>query len=253
MRSFRDIAPEGLYDLHSHLLPGLDDGAADLEESHVMLRRFKELGYVTVVATPHFDNSSLMPSVSIQKELITQLSSIREDTVPELLTGAEIIFDDVFFENEKQRNLPQIGKGRVYLIEFSFSPGTIPLHVEDFAFRFRVKGGTLILSHPERFSDFQRDPERLALLSRAGVLLQIDLMSLAGKYGRKAKRMASTLLEEGKADLVSSDLHHPGELRGLGESLRELAELGEEEFVRLTSLNPRLILEGRLDEVVRDV
>ncbi|MCP4600631.1 MAG: hypothetical protein GY847_08890 [Proteobacteria bacterium] len=247
---FHKIAPRGLYDLHSHILPGVDDGAADLNESMAMLDGLAALGYVRVAATPHFNSNELKPDKATQETLILELKAQREDRGPEILTGAEILFDDLFLNEEEQGNLPRIGNERTYLIEFGFSPGSVPIRVEEAFFRFQVKGGTLILAHPERTPDFQRDPERIKSICRAGVLLQVDLVSLAGKFGGAAKKMGYELIDEGLVDIVASDLHALGDLEKIQYALKELADRDGDEFERMASTNPRLILEGLPDEVV---
>ncbi len=249
--SFRELAPEGLCDLHTHILPGLDDGAANMDESMTMLDRLEQLGYVSVVTTPHFVCQTLTPSVETQAGLIKEIEKRRGKQHPALSAGAEIYFDDTFMAEEEKGGLPRIGQERIYLIEFGFNPGSVPLSIEETFFRFQVRGGTLVLAHPERIPDLMRDPARLKLVSRAGALLQIDVMSLAGKYGSAAKKLALRLVEEGEADLVASDVHSSNDLPSLEHALRDLADWDEAEFRRLASSNPLRILDGRVDEVVR--
>ncbi len=249
--SFRELAPKGLVDLHSHILPGLDDGPSSSHETITILDGMANLGYVSVACTPHFNNDALTPDTSTQEKLVQEISSRRSNKLPELQTGAEVLFDDTFLPLEEQGRIPRIGSGRVYLIEFGFNPGSVPPGIEEMIFRFQVKEGTLILAHPERNADFVRDPSRLEQVAHAGALLQIDLLSLCAKYGRKTKRIAWEFLEEGLADIVASDLHSQAELSGLERALRDLSDWDKEEFVRLASTNPLKILKGRTNEVLR--
>ncbi len=250
--SSKTAPSEGLYDLHSHILPGVDDGAVDMDESHAMLDGLAELGYVLVAATPHFNSIDLMPDVATQEELIEELRTGRSGRGPEIGTGAEIVFDDLFLREEEQGNIPRIGGERVYLVEFGFGPGSVPPRVEEAFFFFFVKGGNLILAHPERVPDFQRDPARLKPVYNSGAFLQVDLLSLDGKHGSTAKRMAFDLIDEGLVDIVSSDLHSPSDLDGLSRALKELNDWNRDEFIRLVSLNPKAILEGRPNAVIRN-
>ncbi|MCP4678689.1 MAG: hypothetical protein GY854_24900 [Deltaproteobacteria bacterium] len=249
--SYKEIAPKGLIDLHSHVLPGLDDGPAGSDESIAILDGMAALGYVSVACTPHFNNDALIPDTATQEKLIAEIATRRNDKPPELLTGAEVLFDDRFLAAEGQGRIPRIGSGRIYLIEFGFNPGSVPPGIEEMFFRFQIKEGTLILAHPERIPDFVRDTSLLEQVAHAGAILQIDLLSLAAKYGRRTRRKAWEFLEEGLADIVASDLHSQAELSGLDRALRDLADWDREEFVRLASSNPLKILEGRPNEVLR--
>jgi len=249
--SFREIVPKGLIDLHSHILPGVDDGPASSHETIAILDGMAALGYVSVACTPHFNNDALTPDTPTQEGLILEIASRRSNKPPDLLTGAEVLFDDRFILAEEQGRIPRIGSGRTYLIEFGFNPGSVPPGIEEMFFRFQVREGTFILAHPERNPDFVRDPSRLEQVAHAGALLQIDLLSLSGKYGRKTRRTAWEFLEEGLADIVASDLHSQAELNGLERALKDLAEWDKEEFVRLASSNPLKILQDRPNEVLR--
>ena len=115
----------------------------------------------------------------------------------------------------------------------------------------RNEGVSLVLAHPERFYDLLRHPSRIETLHRAGMMLQVDLLSLSGKNGRSSKRFAEELLESGMVDFVASDLHRAQELTDLARALDILAKKDANEFLRLTSTNPRRLLEGRVEEVVR--
>jgi protein-tyrosine phosphatase len=245
--SFAEISPGGLFDAHAHLLPGLDDGPADLDESGVILDGLEALGYTAVAATPHFNNSTCTPDRETQQALIARLEQRRPGRGPVIHTGAEIIFDDQFGANEKNGVLPGIAGKRTYLVELGFIPGSLPPRLEAFVFGQTIKGITLILAHPERFPDLQEPFDKLRVLRRAGLLMQVDLLSLSGKYGRRVKKKAEKLLDEGLADLVASDLHRAHELPDLERALATLARRDADEFIRLTSTNPRALLAGNPD------
>lgn len=245
----------GFVDLHSHVLPGIDDGAANLEESMLLLDGMARLGYETVVATPHFDNGSLSPGVQQQQLLIEQLNAARQGRAPAVLTGAEIPFDEQFMSRARAGQLPMLGPGPhsgsepVYLLEFGFQPGSVPLGIEEALFRFQIKQGKIVVAHPERISDFQRDLNRPLLLIRSGCLLQVDLMSLAGHYGQPALRAARQLLEHGHVHLLASDVHKPQDLEDLEAAIDHVLEWDENQGMKLLGNNPRKVIDGLLDEI----
>jgi protein-tyrosine phosphatase len=236
------------FDLHSHVLPGLDDGASDFDESIAMLDGLAALGCKCVASTPHFDIAALSPDKSEQENLIAEISSRRQGRPPRVITGAEVIFGDLFLIEEEKGNVPRIGESRLYVVEFHFNQGSVPSNAEDGFFRFQVKGGALILAHPERIPDLQKDSARMRAMRNAGAFLQVDLLSLSGKYGDLAKKTALDLIEEGAVDIVSSDLHSADDLEGLGRALDQLAKWNLSDLVRLASTNPKLLLAGRAEE-----
>ena len=247
--SFIELAPAGLCDIHAHILPGLDDGAQNLSETLEMLKGMAELGYTLIVATPHFNLASMSPRQGDQQSLIAEIQDHHGLTGLRILPGAEIEFNEVFLAEEKTGKIPRIGSERTYLVEFGFSPGSVPLGIADVFFRFRAQGGNLIVAHPERAPDFQSNPHKIDQLRHLGALVQVDLTSLSGRYGATVERMARKLIEEGRADLVASDIHQPADLKRLSRTLEELAKRDEISFVRLASTHPHLIAAGRFDEV----
>ena len=249
--SFGSYAPNGLFDLHSHVLWGLDDGASDIDESVDMLDKLKRLGFVKVASTPHFNNLEETPSCEQQQTLITSLESKRGHDRPDICVGAEIIFDDIFLNKEKDGVVPGICGRPIYLVEFGFLPNSVPLGAEDLSFRFHLKDKQLILAHPERIPDLQRDAGKVEALHRSGMLFQLDVMSLAGKYGRTARQTAVRMLESGVIDVAATDLHHARDIDTLEAAISALLDMDEKLFERLFSTTPSLIYEGRLNEIVQ--
>ncbi|MCP4692011.1 MAG: hypothetical protein GY859_28455 [Desulfobacterales bacterium] len=245
------MATDGLYDIHTHIFPGFDDGAQNLDETVAMLDGLESLGYVCVAATSHYSRSDEMPDLKTQTGLIEKIVQKRGRSAPEVVTGAEIFFDDTFFSLEQQGTLPRVGKGRAYLVEFGLREGGVPPGIEEVVFNLCESGVTLVLAHPERFSDFKRDRSRLEVFYQAGMLIQVDLLSFVGAHGGAAKMLARFLYDKGVIDFVASDLHRPDEIANLERALEKLAGMDRGEFIRLASENPRRVLEGRSDEVKR--
>jgi protein-tyrosine phosphatase len=240
-----------MVDIHSHVLPGVDDGARDWDDAEAMLDGLAALGFTRVAATPHFDNRALSPPLETIGELADGLRARRGERTPEILTGAEVPFDDLFLAKESAGAIPTLGGARTYLVELGFAPGSAPRGIEERFFRFTVQGGTLILAHPERCPDLQKDLARVEGLAHSGTLMQVDLTALGGKHGREARKVALELLERGLADIVASDLHATADLPLVSSALGELASWDSQELVRLASTNPGRVLAGRAGEVIR--
>lgn len=243
--AFTDVAPGGLHDIHSHVLPGVDDGAADHDESHAMLDGLADLGYARVAATPHQHHGVFETHA---REHIVRVCNLLEGQrgarPPRIVPGAEIWFDERVLEPQSGEALPGYGSSRTLLVEFGGQPGSLPRGLETLVFKLGLRSAVLVIAHPERYPDIQRDPERLAPLRLAGAVIQVDLLSLVGGYGGRARDAAWGLVESGAADAVATDLHRAADLPAVRRSLGELLEWDPDEFVRLASTNPAAILDG---------
>ena len=245
------IPPAGFQDLHNHLMPGVDDGAADMDETQQLLDELARLGYRRLAVTPHY-NPELFgaPGPDEVRAAVGAINQVRNERAPTVLPGAEIQLDDRFFEQVQAGELPGIADTPTYLVEFGHGYGTVPHGFEELLFRLRAKEIQLIIAHVERYADVQRDPARLEPLRRGGALVQVNLLSLVGKYGRGPRRTAWHLIESRAADLVATDLHGTADLEPLRRALVELGEHDPGELERLASVNPAAVLDGEPWEVI---
>ncbi len=248
---FERAAPEGLVDLHNHLLPGLDDGARNIEESVEMADGLARFGFVAVAATPHFKSRKGVPDPDLQMTHIRQIAARRGERPPGIHPGGETLFDEDFINAEEQGLVPSLAEKPTYLVEFGMGPARVPLGVESVLDRLSKQGKILILAHPERCADFQRSLTRLMDMRAIGVFLQLDVMSLVERNGDASREAAYHLLEGGLADLAATDIHRGEDLPMVGAALEALLDWDAGEFQRLFSRNPRRVLESRAEEVER--
>lgn len=248
---FAASAPEGLHDLHNHILPGLDDGSQSLEESLEMADGLARLGFVELVATPHFSSRKGQPGRELQMARIRQIAARRREAPPHIRPGGEILFDEAFIEAEKQGLAPSLAVSPTYLVELGLGPAMVPLGAESALDRIVMQGKSLILAHPERCADFQRNLARLADMRAVGLLVQLDVMSLVGRNGDASRETAYRILEEGLADVAATDIHRRQDLPMVEAALEALFDWDAGEFQRLFSRNPRRVLESRPEEVDR--
>ncbi|MFC5412182.1 tyrosine-protein phosphatase [Larkinella bovis] len=224
-------------DIHSHLIPGIDDGVPDLETALTCLRSFQELGYKKVVTTPHvlrdyYPNSS----DTIRQGLETLRRAVAEtDLTIQVEAAAEYLIDDHFVTLLKSKDLLTFGANYV-LVELSFA--NAPLNLEDIIFQIQTNGYKPILAHPERYSYLKDHMERFGKLKDKGCLFQLNLLSLAGQYGGRVQQFARQLLDESLIDFVGSDLHRPRDAEKLTQLLqsKELAGLASHTFLNSTLL-----------------
>jgi protein-tyrosine phosphatase len=239
-------------DLHSHILPGIDDGASDMAMAVAMARRARALGLCTVIATPHVDGSYDTRAATIKTaadELNQELA--HQGVALDVLPGAEIAAHRLADLDAGELNELGLGGGPYLLIEAPLSPvaGDFELFIDG----RRTPDRRFVLAHPERSPVLQRDPERLRRLVLDGTLVSITAGSLSGRFGRSVQRFAIELLEEGLVHNVASDMHDltrraPGisqHLRTAAEELPGLSGLGD----WLTNEVPRAIIAGDPVEV----
>ena len=236
-----------MIDLHSHILPGLDDGPATMEGSLELARAAVDAGTRTILATPHINDDLRIGPARIAAGLDELRPALAEAAIPlEVLAGGEIaIWRLPDLDDETLRGLA-LGGGPYLLVESPFSP--VVGDFEPIVLDLHARGHRVLLAHPERCPAFQRDPERLRRLVDAGVLVQITAGSMSGGFGSTARRAAVTLLRSALVHVVASDAHdhvkRPPGLRAAFPGLeRELPGL-EAQAAWLTELVPRAVLDG---------
>ena len=202
-------------DMHSHILPGIDDGSRDLEMSLDLVRGMKALGYQKLIATPHIMWDMYRNTPDIIKGKLDILRKAVEDAKIdiELHAAAEYFLDEHVEELlSKKEQLLTISENKV-LVEFSMAFPS--LNIKDILFEMQMQGYQPVIAHPERYVYLQRNKEFYAELRDLGCMLQLNLLALTGHYGKSVNELAQYLLKNDFYDLVGTDLHHFGHLEGL--------------------------------------
>jgi protein-tyrosine phosphatase len=226
-------------DLHSHVLPGVDDGAKDLDETMQILRDAAADGTQTIAATPHVRHD--YPTAPETMEAgVSEVRAAAEGIVS-VLPGGEI---DLLELDRPLEELTRFGLGgnpKYLLLEMPYLGWPLALHDE--IFRLRAAGITPVLAHPERNPEVQERPELLEQTDAGGALVQLTAASVDGRHGRGPQRCARTLLSRQLAHLMASDAHGPGiRAVGMGNAVRALDDSVLARW--LTFEVPRTIIEG---------
>lgn len=193
---------DGFTDWHSHILPGVDDGIAKLEDSLAVLKRYEEAGIRKIWLTPHVMEDFPNTPDSL-RERFGELKEAYNGNI-ELRLASENMLDSLFEERlEKNEFLPIGEDGKHLLVETSYM--NPPYAMEDMIEKAQSLGYTLILAHPERYrymeeADYRQWKDR-------GLLFQTNFMSLVEAYGETARKKAEWLLKEGMIDICGSDVH----------------------------------------------
>lgn len=192
------------HDMHAHLLPGLDDGVKTLEEALKLLEKMRGLGIERFSLTPHVAYPAMPNTGEDIQTALAILQKARPDIPIE--AGAEYrVGEEVFQLAEEGKMLPF--HQQYILIENSFLAESI--HLESLIFLLRSKGFIPVLAHPERYKFYYSHfLNKCQDLIRKGCLLQLNLLSLAGFYGKETEKIAWQLLKSGMVSFVGSDVHH---------------------------------------------
>ncbi len=218
-------------DMHSHLLPGIDDGSPDLDTSVQLIKGLLELGFKKLITTPHimwdmYQNTR--EDVLRQFELLNDRLE-KERINVEIKPAAEYFLDDNLKKLLANKEpLLTIGNDLV-LVEFSMA--SEPLDFKELLFDMQMQGYRPIIAHPERYVYHERNKEFFEDLKIAGYLFQLNIMSLAGTYGKSVNELARYFIKHQYYDLAGTDLHNLQQLTHLHSSsithgLKELIESG---------------------------
>jgi len=198
-----------MIDLHSHILPDIDDGASTTEDSLAMARIAVDNGTTVIAATPHVIEGQWLPEwatiVSLCEEL--RLSLRRENIALDIIPGAEVALNMDILDLVEGPGPYCINGGNYMLVEL---PAThIPHYTDEFFFTLQARGISPILAHPERHPEIARNPGLVAEWVNKGILMQMNGPSLVGKMGERAMKTAEVLLNSNLIHFTGSDAHSP--------------------------------------------
>jgi protein-tyrosine phosphatase len=235
-----------MIDLHCHILPGVDDGPKNLDESLEMVRIFIKAGYRQVVATPHqVPGTTWMLSVEEIRNKLAELNQAMKIEGMELdvLPGMEIAFDPLIPGLLEKGQLLTLGKTSYVLIETPFQQ--LPLGWEQVVFAILSKGYFILMAHPERCTQLAAGLQLVDRLIESGVYLQVNWDSFLGYHGRAALRMAHYLAENGYIHCLATDSHNPQERHAAHVKLavaKIKKVIGRDNLQRIASENPLRVL-----------
>lgn len=204
-----DLIPSGYVDIHSHILPGIDDGAKTLEDTEFLLEEMKQLGFTKVITTPHTMSTVWENTPETIKNALTKVES--KLTLPfEIQAASEYLLDESVINKAKNGELLTL-KGNFALVELSYL--NAPIQLYDFLYQLQLAGYHVVLAHPERYSYFHSNKKEYQKLKKAGCLFQLNLLSTVGYYGKDVAETAKYLLKKDLYDFTGSDIHHKNHIK----------------------------------------
>lgn len=193
-------------DMHSHLIPGIDDGSQSLEQSIEIIRAFKNLGYQKIITTPHImcDYYKNTPEIILSGLEKLRAELTRLNISIEIEAAAEYNLDDGLEKIIDDKQLLTFSNNHV-LFELPFMQE--PQNFQEIVFKLQTQGYKPILAHPERYSYWHKNFEKYEELKAKGILLQVNLLSLTGHYSPEVKKIAERMVDADLVDLVGTDCH----------------------------------------------
>lgn len=242
-----------MFDMHLHILYGIDDGPTTMEESIQLAQALVQEGIHSAIATPHYNDEFLQRSAAeIQERVSTiQQELVRREIPLRLFTGHEALIKPGLVEDIRCGRLATLNNSRYLLLEF-WNSTWLP-ETDRVIFELQAYGIVPVIAHPERYRAIQQDPNRLAALTKKGILTQLTASSLVGTQGNTTQRTAENLLKKGLIHCIASDAHGihkrpPGVVRGLQ---RAVQLVGRERVYQMTELWPEMIVNNASPDLLQ--
>jgi protein-tyrosine phosphatase len=237
-----------MIDIHAHVLPGLDDGPANMGEALALVRAAVDNGIDTIIATPHMLDGIYNATRDGIFAALAELNDVIDEhgLVVTILAGGDVHAETEVPDLLRRGDLVTVAdRGKHLMLELP--PDVVPRELDQLLFSMQLQGVRPIISHPERNRVIQEDPNQLLSLVQAGGLTQITAASVVGDFGRRVQTCAETLLDRRMAHFVATDMH---DLRGrkpkLAEAAARMTELvGEDETNEILRERPEALIHGK--------
>ena len=215
----KDLIPDNHVDIHSHLLPGIDDGAKTFEDTLRLTKALQSFGISQIITTPHvmqhiWENSTVQIDA---KKASTVIELEKHQIKTPFRAAAEYMLDDNFVQLFQAGDLLPL-KGKHVLVEMSYI--NAPIQLYSILFDLQVAGYIPVLAHPERYLFYHHNFDEYLKLKRSGCFFQLNLLSVTGYYGEGITKISEKLLQKGMYDFVGSDVHHDNHVAAFGQKIK---------------------------------
>lgn len=240
-----------MIDFHSHIIPNIDDGAKNVEQTFNMLREAAEAGFDGVVATSHYmENCYESPSEERKVWLDAISQGLEKDNVNiNLYLGSEVYFSKDILHLIETKRVSTINNSRYILFEFPMN--TKPMGIDDVIFSLLEHKYIPILAHPERYTFVQENPNIICSLIEKGVLMQSNYGSILGQYGSKAQIVLEKMLKNNLVNFLGSDAHRDKSIyTKIDKASSKIKDIiGKKAFDEITHYNPIKVIKNEVIEI----
>lgn len=209
--TLKELIPRGFVDIHSHILPGIDDGAKNIKESSKLISEMKKLGFSKIIASPHTypglynnTNKSILDSYNKIKDLDCHIEY-----------SSEYLIGEYLIRMAEEKSILTI-KDNYVLVEMSYLGR--PSSMEEVIFKLIINGYSPVLAHPERYTYIHDNYKSYYNLKSRGCKFQLNLLSLSGHYGKNILKVSEKLLNDNLIDFIGSDVHNLNDIIKINES-----------------------------------
>ena len=240
-----------MIDFHTHIIPNIDDGSRNIEETFNLIKEAKEVGFDGIVLTSHYIENYYETNVPERDMLVKVISdSLREKKIDmNLYLANEIYISDNIMDLLIKRKASTINNSSYVLFEMPLNAE--PLNLYDVIYSMQENKLIPVLAHPERYSFIQKSPEIIYDLVQKGVLMQSNYGSILRQYGEKAQIIVKKFLEADLIHFLGSDVHRQNTIyKRIPEALDKIEEIvGREKLEELTTINPKLAINNKRIEI----
>lgn len=236
-----------MIDMHCHILNNIDDGSRSFSQSIEMAKKASDLGYTKIFATPHYIKDSLEPNKEDINLKIDELNKtlLKEGINLLIYVGNEVYFTDDVLEVISDKKIYTLGNSKYVLIEFPLNGNIINL--DNIMYSIIANGYIPIIAHPERYEFVKNDIESLKPLIEDGALLQINVASITGYYGKHAKKTVKKLLKNNMITFIGTDAHNENNIYDIyPKALKKIEKIiKKEKLDKILYTNPQYVLENK--------
>lgn len=240
-----------MIDIHTHILPNIDDGSKSIEETFEIIKEAKKAGFDKIISTSHYMDGYYEVSKPEREVWLNAINENleKQDIGIKLYLGNEIYMSENIIEFLKEEKATTLNDTNYVLFEMPLNAQ--PLNLYDIVYEMQEHKILPILAHPERYSFVQKQPELIYELIQKGVLMQANYGSVIGQYGTKAQIIVKRFLENNMIHFFGSDVHRKNTIYPeIPKIIKELNDLvGTKKVEELTTVNPKMILENKRIEI----
>ena len=229
-----------MIDFHSHILPNIDDGSRNIDQSVQIIREAQDAGFSKIIATSHYIEEYYECNEQDRKQLIEQIKKQVSDV--DIVLGNEIFFTENMIELIREKKASTINNSRYILFELPMN--SRPMNVKEIVYKLIEEGYVPIIAHPERYIYVQENIEYVKELAEMGALFQSNYGSIIGMYGKKAEKTMKKLLKENLIQFLGSDVHYENQIyTKIDKCIKKIKKiLSDEELEKLTTINAQKVL-----------
>ena len=238
-----------MIDFHSHIIPGIDDGARNIDETIQLLEEASKIGFDGVVLTSHYIENYFESNEKQRLEIIQNIQEVlkKDNKNIKLYIGNENYLSNNLINLIKDKKASSINNSRYVLFEMPLTIEKEPMNLTDVIYKLQGNKFVPILAHPERYTFIKKNPQLVYDLVDMGVLMQSNYGSILGQYGKRTETVAKILLKNNLVHFLGSDVHRENTIyKRIPEALYKIEKMiGAEKLSELTTINPQLAINNK--------